>query len=248
MFWFGFWSSAVLGAAFGLWSLGFADWLRCRAVGIPDKREAQVCPLFVGNGAWKRIPWEKLAFSDVDRSQAWSVAIIGCFLWMFAWSRFAESGSIGAWVWNLSFFSGLLIVSILDLRWRVLPIEPMLVAALFLGMGRYFLGAPISQILIGAMSLGIFFGLQALLSRGRWLGAGDPVLAFTLGAALGWPRAAVLVYATYMAVIPLLSIHVLRFRTWQRVRWPFGPLLAFGAFIAWGWGDGIWMWLTAWMR
>lgn len=238
----------VLGAAFGLWSLRFSDWIRCRAVGVPDKREAYVCPLFVGPGSWKRIPWEKLYGTDPDRWQARSIAVLGMMLWGAAWWRFAFSGSVLEWIWNLFFFCGLLIVSLLDFRWRVLPIEPLLVGAFFLGVGRWFLGAPFWSILLGGASVGLFFGLQTWLSRGRWLGAGDPVLAFALGVALGWPRAITLVYATYMAVIPLLIIHVLRFRTWRRVRWPFGPLLACGAVIAWGWGDLIWAWLTGWAR
>ncbi len=238
-------ASGVIGACLGLWFVHLVDWVRCRAVGVPDPREARTCPALVGPYAWARMPWGHLAASGPDRRFALLAILFGAVVWTIPWLLFwTRHASLLAWLWNMLFLSGLLFVAILDARWRILPVEPLVVSAILFGCGRIALGASYVSVLMGALALGAFFGLQSWLSRGRWLGGGDPVLAFAIGAAVGWPHAAVAVYATYLAVIPLLVIQFVRFRTWRRVRWPFGPLLAFGAAVSLVQGEAIWRWLV----
>ncbi len=245
MFWAGLFASGVIGACLGLWFVTLIDWVRCHAVGVPDAREERACPAFIGRFSWMRIPWEALADGHPDRRFSLLSGVFGACAWIYPWVHLSlRGGSLWAWGWNVLFLSGLLFVALLDARWRILPIEPLIGAAVLFGIGRILLGEPIGSVLVGAGILGLFFGLQAWVSRGRWLGGGDPVLALAIGAALGWPRAAVAVYATYLAVIPLLLVQLVRLRTWRRVRWPFGPLLAVGAAVALVAGTPIWRWLT----
>lgn len=244
MFWAGLLVSGAFGACLGLWFVTLVDWVRCHAVGVPDVREARTCPVFVGPYAWARIPWDHLAAAHPERLFSLISGFFGAIVWMIPWFLFwTRDAMFFAWAWNVLFLSGLLFVALLDARWRILPIEPLLAAGILFGGGRLLLGASLPSVLFGAGILAVFFGLQSWLSRGRWLGSGDPVLALAIGAALGWPRAAVAVYATYLAVIPLLLIQCVRFKTWRRVRWPFGPLLAIGATIALVQGEMIWRWL-----
>ncbi len=245
MFWAGLLASGIIGACLGLWFVNLVDWVRCRAVGVPDPREARTCPALVGLHAWAKVPWEHLAASSPDRVFALLAALFGAGAWILPWLLYWTRASVPlAWLWNVLFFSGLLCIALLDARWRVLPVEPLVGAAILFGAGRIALGASPGSTLLGAVALGLFFGAQSWVSRGRWLGGGDPVLAFAIGAAIGWPHAAVAVYATYLAVIPLLLIQLIRFRTWRRVRWPFGPLLAVGAVVSLVWGEVIWRWLV----
>ncbi len=244
MFWVGLFVSGAVGACLGLWFVVLVDWVRCHAVGVPDVREARTCPVFAGPFAWARIPWDHLADGHSEQAFSLCSAFFGALTWIYPWLYLStREGSLLLWGWNVLFLMGLLFIALLDARWRILPIEPLIAAAVLFGAGRVLLGTPISSVLLGAGILGLFFGLQAWLSRGRWLGGGDPVLALAIGAALGWPRAAVAVYVTYLAVIPLLIVQLIRFKTWRRVRWPFGPLLAIGATVALVCGNAIWRWL-----
>lgn len=246
MFWLGVLASAVIGGVLGLWFLTLVDGVRCRLEGVPDARELKLVPAFERTENWMHLPWERLRAGGHGVGFAWVAVLTGALAWSATWGAFwLREESVLEWLWNTALFSGLFFVALLDARWRVLPVEPMIVAGLVFGVVRIAaLGGSIRSLLFGAGVMAVFFGLQSYASRGRWLGSGDPVLAVAIGMALGWPLAPVAIYATYLAVIPLLLIQYLRVGTFRRVRWPFGPLLAFGAFVAWLYGMPIWEFLT----
>lgn len=245
MFWLGLCASGLIGAGLGVWFLTLIDGVRCRLIGIPDAREARLYPAFERRAQWWHLPWERLGSGVAGNGFAWLSLVTGTAIWTLAWSVFWLRGeSVGLWIWNVLFFTGLFFVGLLDAKWRVLPVEPMLATGLAFGVARLALGGSIPSMVLGALVMGFFFGVQTYVSRGRLLGSGDPVLAIAIGLALGWPRAAVAIYATYMAVIPLLIIQAFRVGSIRRVRWPFGPLLAFGAFASWLYGAEIWRFLT----
>lgn len=247
MFWLGILASASIGAGLGIWFLTIVDGLRCRLIGIPDARETKIYPSFEKISSWWRLPLERLAFTHPDRWYAWMAVLAGAGIWIATWSVFfLKEGSILSWLWNTTFLSSLFLVALLDARWRVLPVEPMIYGGIFFGLTHVLLGGTVLSMIQGVLVMGIFFGLQSYLSRGRWLGSGDPILAMAIGMSLGWPRAAVAIYATYLAVIPLLIFQLVRVGSFRRVRWPFGPLLAIGAFVSWAEGMRIWDWLMGW--
>lgn len=239
MFWLGLFAALGVGACFGLWSIVLADGLRCRTDGYPDAREAVVCPAYFGNRAWFSLPFGRLAPGAPDRWATAGMMMIGALAWGFTWWMYWHvEASLATWAWNTLFASWLLFLGVLDYRWRILPIELMMGAG-FVGFLVRWLGFddPVVSLVKGALFMGGFFGLQTWLSRGQWLGAGDPVMAAMIGVMIGWPVAMSSVYFTYMAVIPLLLIQVIRVGAVRRVRWPFGPLLAFGGIISLRYGE-----------
>ncbi len=230
MFWIGLLASAVVGCCFGVWSVVLADGLRCRSEGYPSAQEAAVCPVYDQKQAWWSFPWAQLLRPGSDRLARWVIALAGGASWMYTWSLYwLQDSRPTLWVLNTLFCSWLVFLAVLDYRWRILPIELMVGAGLVGVLLRVFLlGDPLMPLVIGAGSMGVFFGLQTWISKGRWLGSGDPVMAAMIGGYIGWPLAATSVYITYMAVIPLLVLQAVRFQAIRRVRWPFGPLLAIG--------------------
>lgn len=245
MMWLGILASACLGGCLGIWFLTLVDGLRCRMIGVPDARETKIYPAFQHPAAWWHLPFERLALTHPDRWFARLGMLAGAGLWIVTWLVFwMKDASIAAWLWNTAFLSALLFAALLDARWRVLPVEPMIYAGILFGLTRIALGGSAISMIQGLVVMGVFFGLQSFLSRGRWLGSGDPILAMAIGMALGWPRAVIVIYVTYLAVIPLLLFQWMRVGTVRHVRWPFGPLLAIGAFVAWLNGMPIWEWLV----
>jgi hypothetical protein len=219
MFWLGLCASLFIGGVLGIWFLTLVDGVRCRLIGVPDVRETRLYPLFEAPSAWWHLPFERFSGTHPDRLFAFLAVGGGMLAWGAAWSVFwLGGGSIGFWIWSILFLSGLLFIALLDGRWRVLPVEPLLVAGMVFGVGRWLLGGSFISILQGAFVMGVFFGIQSYFSRGKWLGSGDPVLAIAIGMALGWPLAPVAIYATYMAVIPLLLVQLIRVRSFHRLR------------------------------
>ncbi len=230
MFWLGLLASAVVGWCFGVWCVALADGLRCRSEGYPSSEEARVCPRYDHRSAWFAFPWAMLVQPGNERWSRWGIALAGGASWVYVWGLYwFQDGRLFAWILNTLFCSWLLFLAVLDYRWRILPVELMIGAGVVGMLLRVLLlGDSFMALLLGALSMGLFFGAQSWLSKGRWLGSGDPVMAAMIGAYLGWPFAAVSVYITYMAVLPLLLVQLIRFQAIRRVRWPFGPLLAIG--------------------
>ncbi len=159
---------------------------------------------------------------------------VSALLWSIAWILTGATGS-GALAWGglVLWWTWLLFLAAFDARHQILPVEPLLVVGVLGFLARWLIGGanPWSLLLGGLVGL-LFFGAQSWLSRGRLMGAGDPLLALMIGLVLGWPLMATVLYFTYMAVIPLLLFQLLRVGTIRRVRWPFAPLLVTGAILA----------------
>lgn len=239
MFWLGLCAVAGVGACFGLWSVVLADGVRCRTEGYPNAREAVVCPAYIGNRAWFSLPFLRLFPGSPDRATMFGIVLIGAIVWMYTWWLYWHLDTrLGVWAWNTVFASWLVFLGVLDYRWRILPIELMVGAGIIGLLVRWLaFGDPLLPLLQGMVFMAAFFGIQTWLSRGQWLGAGDPVMAGMMGAVLGWPVVMSSVYFTYMAVVPLLFLQMARVGTIRRVRWPFGPLLAFGGIASLRYGE-----------
>lgn len=114
-----------------------------------------------------------------------------------------------------------------DMRWKLLPIEPMVVAVGFALMYQAWQGQALSAA-VGAMVGWLVFQLQVWLSRGSYMGEGDPYLGMLMGVVLGWPYVWVGVYLAYMCagalLVPLWALG--RVNSSSRV--PFAPFLSAG--------------------
>jgi prepilin signal peptidase PulO-like enzyme (type II secretory pathway) len=139
---------------------------------------------------------------------------------------------IPAFVFELIFSFVLLSLVVFDLRWKLLPVEIMAGCGIFFALWSFWMGMPIASLAVGIAFGVAFLLIQVLLSRGKWMGSGDPWLGGMIGAALGWPLVGVSFYLTYLiggAVALFLLTSGLAKRN---ARVPFAPMLSGGALLA----------------
>jgi prepilin signal peptidase PulO-like enzyme (type II secretory pathway) len=103
-------------------------------------------------------------------------------------------------------------------------------------------GLDLFSMMAGAAVAGGFFLAQYLLSRGKWIGAGDIFLGVMMGIWLGWPNTlAALLIAYVLGALGGLFLLVVRKRKLTSTT-PFGTYLALGTFVALFWGQAIINW------
>lgn len=91
--------------------------------------------------------------------------------------------------------------------------------------------------LMGASIALAFFGAQILLSRGKWLGAGDLRVGAFMGIILGWKYMIIALFLAYIiGSIAAIAI-ALKKKKLVGVKIPFAPLLVTATFITMFWGD-----------
>jgi leader peptidase (prepilin peptidase)/N-methyltransferase len=150
------------------------------------------------------------------------------------------------WSWELVigylFVSMLMIITISDLRYMIIPDRVLLPFVLIFLALRYFIGElSYLDYLIGGASGFLLFLLITVLSRGR-MGGGDIKLMGVIGLVIGWKGVALttLIGSILGTVVTLLLILV---RITKRENpLPFGPYLAVGALLSYFYGSDIWEW------
>lgn len=129
-------------------------------------------------------------------------------------------------------FFGLVLVSLFDLRYQQIP-DMFTIIILFGALASTLLMGNGLSALMGVGVQFIWFGGQWAISRGRYVGTGDILLACSLGLWLGlWPAVAMLFIAYIVGAsvaLYLLGAGRVHFKT---SRIAFGPFLATGAVMA----------------
>lgn len=83
----------------------------------------------------------------------------------------------------------------------------------------------------------LFFWLQIIFSKGRWLGAGDLLLGLLMGVTLGWPKAIIaLILAYWLGALISLGLIAVKKKNFDS-QIPFGPFLMLGLILAWFFGN-----------
>ncbi len=143
---------------------------------------------------------------------------------------------------NWFFILILAIIFIYDLKYRIIPdqisLPSIILAILFnLACGFSFINLLISSI-IGS----VFFLIQFLISRGRWIGGGDIRLGALMGAMLGWPNVVVALFLAYV-IGSIVSIGLVMFKNkhWK-AEIPFAPFLTLGTLLSLFYGFEILHW------
>jgi prepilin signal peptidase PulO-like enzyme (type II secretory pathway) len=96
--------------------------------------------------------------------------------------------------------------------------------------------------LLSGLGLAGFFGLQFLLSKGRWIGFGDVKLGFLLGLMLGWPQIlTALILAYFSGALVGLSL-IAWGKKQMSSKLPFGVFLSGSAIVVILWGSQITNW------
>jgi prepilin signal peptidase PulO-like enzyme (type II secretory pathway) len=155
---------------------------------------------------------------------------------------------------ELIFSCALLVPLVMDIRWKEIPVEFLgslsLVAGvlnvlgfgLVEGMG---IQARLVSIMLGTITAGLFFSVQVLLSKGRWLGIGDIWLGVFMGAVLGWPLLPISIYLAYLLGGSVAIIGLLLGRLKRGDRLPFAPALSAGMVMAIWIGPKMYEWILA---
>lgn len=152
-------------------------------------------------------------------------------------------------VW-LYVLGSLILVSIYDLRWMLLP-DVVVLPAIILTAGyvaTYAITRQPLHVWLGpiaaALAVGGLFYALAAVSNGRWMGGGDIKLVALIGLVLGLQltMVAMLLAFTSAAAVSLVLIGTKRKKRTDHI--PFGPFLAFGCVFAMLFGHQLISWYT----
>lgn len=178
------------------------------------------------------------------------VELAGAILLVIAALRHDPFGSeFPLFIFESVIYFGLLIIVGMDLRWKEMPLELMIGLGIFAVLFHVLRAQQTGMVLITierlVLGAGVavgFFGLQWLLSKGRWIGSGDIWFGGVMGFVAGWPGTAVALYLSYLAgglvVACLLITGVIR----RGMRVPFAPALATGLVLTLWFGESIQAW------
>lgn len=134
---------------------------------------------------------------------------------------------------------------VLDLKHRIVPDELSLTGAGVMLVGNLLNGVPFRSLLLGGIVGAGFFGLQYLVSRGKWVGDGDIRLGLLAGFSLGWSATLVALVLAYIAGMLLALWLLATKRANLKSQLPFGTLLTAATFASFLWGDAIAGWYTS---
>lgn len=145
-------------------------------------------------------------------------------------------------IWAWAIVTVMVAIAVYDARWSLLP-DNFSIALAIIGVGwPLFAGVTWIDVLLGGV-IGVgFFGAQYLVSRGRWVGSGDIVLAGALGLLLGWRMLGLALLLAYFIGSLVAAIMLATRRQQASGAMAFGPYLVAGAFLAWLWGEQIIDW------
>ncbi len=141
----------------------------------------------------------------------------------------------------------LIVIFVSDLKYYIIPdriIYPAIALAIIYNVYQFTINNQqlvISNIL-AAISASVFFLIIVLISRGKWMGWGDPKLAFFMGLLLGFPNILVALFLAFLIGAMIgVGLIVLKKKA-LKSEVPFGPFLVTGTFIALFWGKEIINW------
>jgi leader peptidase (prepilin peptidase)/N-methyltransferase len=156
-------------------------------------------------------------------------------------------------VFVLFFVSVLIVISVSDIKWGVIPDKIILPAVLislifllFKSLYLLLLGDSLPKVLsdfglslLAALVLAGFFLALIVLTKGRGMGGGDLKLVTFLGLSLGLEKALLAVFLGFLtgAIVSVMLVLLGTKRFKETVA--FGPFLALGAFIAVLFGEAV---------
>jgi len=105
-----------------------------------------------------------------------------------------------------------------------------------------FVSRDIISILLGGFAGGLWFLIQFVVSKGRWVGGGDIRIGILMGFLVGYPLIWLSLGIAYVGGSVVAVILIILGRKTFKSRLPFATLLLPAAFITWIWGEYIWQW------
>lgn len=141
---------------------------------------------------------------------------------------------------SLCFWELLLVLSLTDL-WSFLLLDVITYGGMLLILGlRLLHPAPILPYLFAAGITGGVVAGFAIVTKG--IGLGDAKLLALSALVLGGTGVLIAFWLATVFGLLFAVVDAWKTKSWSRKkRFPFGPYLAAGSFIAWCWGDRIWV-------
>ncbi len=139
---------------------------------------------------------------------------------------------------NAILFSILIFIFFYDFLYQEIHDAVMIPGILFALISSIIFGT-IQSSALGAV-IGIsFFGIQWLISKGKWLGSGDIRIGAFMGLMLGWQLTLVAIMSAYL-LGTIYSLYLLATKqASQKTAIPLGPFLSLGTALAFFYGDVI---------
>ena len=141
----------------------------------------------------------------------------------------------------------LIIIFVYDLKHYIIPdkiIYPAIALALIYNFYQFAINnqqLAMSNFLAAIFASAFFFSV-VLISKGRWMGWGDPKLVFFMGLLLGFSNILVALFIAFLfGAIIGIGLIIFRKKTFKS-EVPFGPFLITGTLIALFWGKEIINW------
>jgi len=138
--------------------------------------------------------------------------------------------------------SAIVVTFVTDLKHQLI-FDGILIVSGFFALTLTFVNqAPLLPIFAGGI-IGIsFFGLQWILSGGRWIGTGDIILGEFLGIVLGFPNILICLALAYVAGTMIALPLLLKGSCQWKSKIAFGTFLSAAGIVTLFWGDAIREW------
>ncbi len=137
----------------------------------------------------------------------------------------------------------LIIIFIYDLKYY-LVLDMILWPAIIIAFLFSFLILKVSlmSLLIAGAVGALFFGLQFIISKGKWIGGGDILIGLLAGFIVGWPQIILVIFIAYIlgSVIGVILLSTKQRKWGSKI--PFGPFLVFATWIVMLFGNTILGW------
>lgn len=152
------------------------------------------------------------------------------------------SGMLIILLLNLMILSGLVIIFVTDLKYRIIPDQILIFLLTVTFIFQLFTMPPyiFSNMVIGLVT-GLFFLSLVLITKGRGMGLGDVKYSFFMGLFLGFPKIIVSFYLSFLtgAIVSLILIMTARKKMKSTIA--FGPFLVVATFISYIYGEQLWI-------
>ena len=158
-------------------------------------------------------------------------------LTLVAFLRYLENPSGNFWTlgFEIALIFVLLVLTVFDLRWKLIPMEFLIASTIVLSIWRFLLGVHWLQIVLGAFALAFVLGLIVFVSRGMLMGDGDPYVGLFMGSVLGFPLSFIGLLLSFIIGGSVAAALLIQGSVTRKTQVPFVPFLAAGTIIAYWW-------------
>lgn len=140
-------------------------------------------------------------------------------------------------VFELCVVFTLLVLTVFDLKWKLVPIEILFVSGLLVVVLQLILGMSWLELVLGILVGGGSLWSIVLLSRGKMMGEGDPFVGAFMGAILGFPLALFGIFSAFMIGGTVATALLMQGAVGRKTQVPFVPFLTAGTLVVLWWGN-----------